>query len=78
MRILHGEGFDKEDLLRFRPVVYSNIVKGMKVSVFSYVVISLRSDYFSGKKILQREKELCTIFIHAHFMWGLRLGLGLS
>ena len=31
MRILHGEGYGKEDLLKFRPVVYSNIVKGMKV-----------------------------------------------
>ena len=33
MRILHGEGYDKEDLLKFRPVVYSNIVKGMKASL---------------------------------------------
>jgi len=33
----------------------------------------------SPEKItLQREKEHCAIFIHAHFMWGLQLGLGLS
>jgi len=31
MRILHGEGYDKEALMKFRSVVYSNIVKGMKV-----------------------------------------------
>jgi len=33
----------------------------------------------SPKKLfLQREKEHCAIFIRAHFMWGLRLELGLS
>ena len=31
MRILHGEGYNQDALLTFRPVVYSNIVKGMKV-----------------------------------------------
>jgi len=30
------------------------------------------------KIILQREKEHCAIFICAHFIWSLRLGLGLS
>jgi len=38
-----------------------------------------QSDYFTGKIILQRGKEHCVIYIiHAHFMLGLRLGLGLS
>ena len=32
MRILHGEGYNKEALMKFRSVVYSNIVKGMKVN----------------------------------------------
>jgi len=36
------------------------------------------SDYFIGKKILQREKEHCAILICAHFMWGLWLRLRLS
>jgi len=31
----------------------------------------------SEKVILQIEKEHCAIFICAHFMWGLQLGLGL-
>ncbi|CAK8696255.1 unnamed protein product [Clavelina lepadiformis] len=33
MRILHGEGYDEKALLEFRAIVYSNIVKGMKVLV---------------------------------------------
>lgn len=33
MRILHGKDYDEEDLLEFRPVIYQNIVKGMKVLV---------------------------------------------
>jgi len=33
-----------------------------------------QSDYFTGKNILQREKEHCAIFIRAHFMWGLWYG----
>jgi len=41
-------------------------------------IIILRSDYFTEKKILQRKKEHCAIFIRAHFMWGLRLVLGLG
>jgi len=32
----------------------------------------------SSEKKFYREKEHCAIFIHAHFMWGLQLGLGLS
>ena len=31
MRILHGKGYDEAALLEYRSVVYSNIVKGMKV-----------------------------------------------
>jgi len=38
----------------------------------------LRSDYSTGKIILQREKEHCATFICTYFMWGLWLGLGLS
>jgi len=37
-----------------------------------------RSDYFTGKNYFTERKDHCAIFIHAHFMWGLRLGLGLS
>jgi len=33
MRILHGKGYDEAALLEYRSVVYSNIVKGMKVLV---------------------------------------------
>jgi len=32
----------------------------------------------SEKIILWREKENCVIFIRAHLIWGLRLGLELS
>lgn len=31
MRIIHGEDYDVAALAEFRPVVYSNILKGMKV-----------------------------------------------
>jgi len=37
-----------------------------------------QSDYFIRKKVFYKEKEHCAIFIHAHFMWGLQLRLGLS
>lgn len=33
MRIIHGKDFDKEALLEFRPIIYSNVLKGMKVLV---------------------------------------------
>jgi len=33
MRILHGVGFSNEDYVKYRPTVYSNIVKGVKVLV---------------------------------------------
>jgi len=40
---------------------------------------TVRVEAISPEKIiLQREKEHCTIFIRTHFMWGLRLGLGLG
>jgi len=39
------------------------------------VTISPKKKYSTS---LQKEKEHCAIFIHEHFMWGLRLGLGLS
>jgi len=41
-------------------------------------VIMLRSDYFTRKNYFTEKNEHCAIFIRAHFMWGLRLGLGLS
>ena len=31
MRIIHGEDYDTSALCEFRPIVYSNILKGMKV-----------------------------------------------
>lgn len=31
MRIIHGENYSQEDLLAFKPIIYSNILKGMKV-----------------------------------------------
>ncbi|XP_057310964.1 guanine nucleotide-binding protein subunit alpha-12-like [Hydractinia symbiolongicarpus] len=33
MRIIHGKDFDLEALLEFRPIIYSNVLKGMKVLV---------------------------------------------
>ena len=33
MRIIHGKDFDHEALLEFRPTIYSNVLKGMKVLV---------------------------------------------
>jgi len=33
---------------------------------YPFLIIS-RSGYFTGKDILQREKEHCAIFIRAHF-----------
>ena len=33
MRIIHGKSYEKEDLLDFRPIIYSNVMKGMKVLV---------------------------------------------
>jgi len=34
--------------------------------------------FYRKKYFTEREKEHCAIFIRAHFMWGLRLGLVLS
>lgn len=31
MRIIHGQDFDSEALNEFRPIIYANILKGMKV-----------------------------------------------
>lgn len=31
MRIIHGKDFSEQDLQEFRPIIYSNIVKAMKV-----------------------------------------------
>ena len=31
MRITHGRGYSKEDLVEFKPIIYSNVLKGMKV-----------------------------------------------
>lgn len=33
MRIIHGEDYSEEDRLEFRPLIYHNILKGMKVLV---------------------------------------------
>ena len=33
MRIIHGKSYEKDDLLGFRPIIYSNVMKGMKVLV---------------------------------------------
>lgn len=33
MRIIHGEDYTDEDRLEFRPLIYHNIMKGMKVLV---------------------------------------------
>lgn len=33
MRILHGQDYDEQDLREFRPIIYQNMVKGMKVLV---------------------------------------------
>jgi len=35
---------------------------------FNITPENIWSDSFTGKIILQREKEQCAIFIHAHFM----------
>ena len=31
MRIIHGRDYSMEDLVEFRPIIYSNVLKGMKV-----------------------------------------------
>ena len=31
MRIIHGKDYDEQALLQFRPIIYSNVLKGMKV-----------------------------------------------
>ena len=31
MRIIHGKDYDHEALISFKPIIYSNILKGMKV-----------------------------------------------
>ena len=33
MRIIHGEDFTEQDRLSFRPIIYHNILKGMKILV---------------------------------------------
>ena len=33
MRIIHGEGYSEQDRLKFRPIVYHNILKNMKILV---------------------------------------------
>lgn len=33
MRIIHGEKYGDGELLEFKPIIYSNIVKGMKVLI---------------------------------------------
>jgi len=33
MRIIHGKDYDEKDLIGFRPIIYSNVMKGMKVLV---------------------------------------------
>ena len=33
MRIIHGRDFDTDALLSFKPIIYSNVLKGMKVLV---------------------------------------------
>ena len=33
MRIIHGKEFNKEELKQFKPVIYGNIIKGMKVLI---------------------------------------------
>lgn len=33
MRIIHGRDFDTQALLEFKPIIYSNVLKGMKVLV---------------------------------------------
>ena len=33
MRIIHGKDYNTEDLLGYRPIIYSNVMKGMKVLV---------------------------------------------
>jgi len=46
--------------------------------------LSLLHDYYFGvtishtKIILRRKKSIALLFICAHFIWGLQLGLGLS
>ena len=31
MRIIHGEDYGRDDLAKMKPIIYSNILKGMKV-----------------------------------------------
>ena len=33
MRIIHGENYSAEDRLEFRPIIYHNILKGMKMLI---------------------------------------------
>lgn len=33
MRIIHGENYSAEDRLEFRPIIYHNILKGMKILI---------------------------------------------
>jgi len=47
-----------------KEIIVSNIINEVTIS--------------PGKITLQIEKEHCAIFIRAHVIWGLRLGLGLS
>jgi len=31
MRIIHGKDYDEQDLIEFKPIIYANVLKGMKV-----------------------------------------------
>lgn len=33
MRIIHGKEYNKEELKQFKPIIYGNIIKGMKVLI---------------------------------------------
>jgi len=69
----------KSSTTRVRVLHYSNVLEYEYFITEIIVEIGLRKRLFHQENIiLRREKEHCAIFIHANFMWGLRLGLGLS
>jgi len=55
----------------------------LKVKMYRYVLHLKIFELTISLEIIpdftvEREKEHCAIFIHAHLIWGLQLGLGLS